>query len=126
MSAIPKPPAADDRGQLLALNAEYIRCVGESDAAAFDRFLAPDFVCTYADGTVVERAEFLRRSALPASIRGIEAHGVDVRLFGDFALVLGRTTFRKGDGTLGRGCYTDAYARRDGRWLAVAAHVTRF
>lgn len=126
MSAIPKPLASDDHAQLLALNAEYIRCVGESDAAAFDRFLAGDFVCTYADGTVVERAEFLRRAALPAGIRGIEAHGVDVRIFGAFAAVLGRTSFRKADGTLGRGCYTDVYAKREGRWLAVAAHVNRF
>jgi len=127
MHAMPQALGADaDRDALLALNAEYIRCVQEADAAAFDRFLAPDFVCTHADGTRMERAAFLRHAAQPPQVSNIEAHEVEVRLTGDFALVLGRTTFRRGDHTIGRGCYTDAYAKRGGRWLAVGAHVARF
>ena len=60
MQAMPKAKGADaDLDALLALNAEYIRCVEEADAVAFERFLAPDFVCTYADGTRMEREAFL-------------------------------------------------------------------
>ncbi len=47
-----------------------------------------------------------------------------VRLLDDVALVHARTTFRD-EGRPGAGRYTDVWARRDGRWLAVAAHVTR-
>jgi ketosteroid isomerase-like protein len=127
MQAMPKAVGADaDRDALLALNAEYIRCVREADAAAFDRFLAPDFVCTQSDGTRMEREAFLRHAAQPPKISALEAEGVDVRLMGDFAIVLGQTSFRRPDGTTGRGCYTDVYAKRGERWLAIGAHVTRF
>ena len=47
-----------------------------------------------------------------------------VRVLGEVALVHARTTFLR-DGRPGRGRYTDVWARRRGRWLAVAAHVTR-
>jgi len=36
-----------------------------------------------------------------------------------------RTSYLSGDGARGAGRYTDVWARRDGRWLAVSAHVTR-
>ena len=111
--------------KLLALNAEYIRCVDQSDAAGFRRFLAEDFVCGFPDGAFVDREEFLRRSAQPSPVKAIEAHDVDVRIEGTVAVVRGRTTFRKADGTLGAGCYTDIYALRGGEWLCIGAHVTR-
>ena len=47
-----------------------------------------------------------------------------VRLLDDVALVHARTTFLD-EGRPRRGRYTDVWARRDGRWVAIAAHVTR-
>jgi len=44
---------------------------------------------------------------------------------GDVAIVHARTTFTLADGKPGSGRYTDVWARRNGRWQAVAAHVTR-
>ena len=44
---------------------------------------------------------------------------------GDFAIIHARTTYTLPDGSAGAGRYTDVWARRDGRWLAVSAHVTR-
>jgi hypothetical protein len=44
---------------------------------------------------------------------------------GDFAIIHARTTYRTADGQDRGGRYTDVWARRDGRWLAVSAHVTR-
>jgi ketosteroid isomerase-like protein len=55
----------------------------------------------------------------------LQAHDVDVRLMGDFAIVHARTTFTASNGRPGSGRYTDVWARRNGRWLAVSAHVTR-
>jgi hypothetical protein len=46
-------------------------------------------------------------------------------VLGDVALIHARTTYTLHDGRQGAGRYTDVWARRDGRWLAVAAHVTR-
>jgi hypothetical protein len=44
---------------------------------------------------------------------------------GEFAIVHAATTFTLLDGTHGSGRYTDVWARRNGRWEAISAHVTR-
>ena len=56
---------------------------------------------------------------------GVVLPFVNVRLIGDCAIIHARTTYRMSDGRPGSGRYTDIWARRNGRWLAVAAHVTR-
>ena len=110
---------------LLALNDDYIRSVQHSDARRFDEILADDFLASLPDGTIVDRATFLKQIAVPATIANLQAHDVNVRVMGDFALVHARTSFTT-NGRPGAGRYTDAWARRDGKWLAVAAHVTRY
>ena len=51
---------------------------------------------------------------------------VRIRVLGDIALIHSGFQDRRPDGTIGRGRYTDIWARRDGRWLCVAAHFGRF
>ena len=104
---------ASDLDQLLDLNRDYIRSVQHSDVRRFDEILADDFLCSNPDGSLVDRKAFLEQTARPVTIRNLEARDVNVRLMGDVAIIHARTT------------YTDVWARRDGRWLAVSAHVTR-
>jgi len=118
-------PATSDLDMLLQLNADYIRSVQNSDVTRFDQILADDFVCTNPDGTLVDRANFLMQTARPVAITGLAAHDVNVRLMGDCAIIHARTSYRMPDGRTAAGRYTDVWARRNGRWLAVAAHVTR-
>ena len=54
----------------------------------------------------------------------LDIHNAD-RIVGDVAIIHARTTYTRPDGTEGAGRYTDVWARRGGRWLAVSAHVTR-
>ena len=117
--------SATDLSTLLELNREYIRSVLSSDVKWFEERLADDFLCSFADGSLVDRKRFLEQTAVPANITDLEVHDVDVRLMGDFAIIHARTTFTRSDGRPGSGRYTDVWARRKGRWLAVAAHVTR-
>ena len=114
-----------DLDTLLDLNRDYIRSVQTSDVRRFDEILADDFLCSNPDGSLVDRAAFLDQTARPVSISGLEAKDVNVRLMGDFAIIHARTTFVRPDGGVGSGRYTDVWARRQGRWLAVSAHVTR-
>ena len=114
-----------DLDTLLDLNRDYIRSVQTSDVRRFDEILAPDFLCTNPDGSLVDRAAFLKQTARPAGISNLEAHHVDVRILGDVAVIHARTTYTRPDGQAGAGRYTDVWARRAGGWLAVAAHVTR-
>ena len=114
-----------DLETLLALNRDYIDSVQGGDVRRFDEILADDFVCSNPDGSLVDRAGFLEQTARPVAISDLAAHDVDVRLLGDVAVIHGRTTYTLADGRPGAGRYTDVWARRNGSWLAVAAHVTR-
>jgi ketosteroid isomerase-like protein len=114
-----------DLEALLALNRDYIRSVQTSDVRRFDEILGHDFLCSNPDGSLVDRKGFLDQTARPVRISNLEAHDVNVRILGDVAIVHARTTYTGPDGRSGSGRYTDVWARRDGRWLAVSAHVTR-
>jgi ketosteroid isomerase-like protein len=117
--------AEPDRDALVRLNRDYIDSVQNSDVARFDEILADDFLCSHPDGSLVDRATFLEQTARPVAIRGLAAEDVNIRLMGDFAIIHAATRYTKPDGAEGRGRYTDVWARRNGRWLCVSAHVTR-
>ena len=114
-----------DLDTLLALNRDYIRSVQTSDVRRFSEILADDFLCSNPDGSLVDRERFLTQTALPVRISNLEAHDVIVRILGDVAIIHARTTYTGPDGRPGSGRYTDVWARRHDRWLAVSAHVTR-
>jgi ketosteroid isomerase-like protein len=116
---------AIDLDVLARLNDDYIQSVQHSNVKRFDEILAEDFLCSNPDGTLVDRKAFLEQTARPVTIRNLQAHEVNVRLMGDFAIIHARTSFTTADGVESGGRYTDVWARRNGKWLAVSAHVTR-
>ena len=114
-----------DHDTLIALNTDYINSVQNGDVKRFDEILAPEFYCANPDGSFLDRAGFLAQTAKPVSIKGLRAEDVMIRMFGDVAVIHARTAFTSPDGRAMTGRYTDVWARRDGRWLAILAHVTR-
>jgi ketosteroid isomerase-like protein len=117
--------AADEQAALQHLNSSYIRSVQLSDVRWFDENLADDFLNSNPDGSLVDRAGFLAQIARPCALSNLAAEDVRIRILGDIAIIHARTVYRKADGQPGAGRYTDVYARREGRWLCVAAQVTR-
>lgn len=124
-AALSETDTASDHDTLVALNRDYINSVQHSDVRRFEEILADDFLCSNPDGTLIDRAAFLQQTARPVTISNLAAHDVVIRLIDDFAIIHARTSFTKAGGELGSGRYTDVWARRNGRWLAVSAHVTR-
>jgi ketosteroid isomerase-like protein len=114
-----------DVDTLQQLNRDYITSVQTSDVRRFDEILAEDFYCSNPDGSLVDRAGFLAQTARAVTISNLEVRDVLVRILGDVAIIHARTTYTQSDGRAGSGRYTDVWARRGGRWLAVSAHVTR-
>jgi len=114
-----------DLKTLIDLNHDYIHSVQTSDVRRFDEILADDFLCSQPDGSLIDRADFLAQTARPVTIANLTAHDVRVRIMGDVAIIHARTTYTTPDGHERSGRYTDVWARRNGRWLAVSAHVTR-
>ena len=114
-----------DHETLTALNRDYIASVQNSDVKRFGEILSEDFLNTNPDGSLVDKAGFLKQIAPPAKIKNLACNDVNVRIMGDFAIIHARTTYTYLDGRPGQGRYTDIWARRGGRWLCVAAQVAR-
>jgi ketosteroid isomerase-like protein len=114
-----------DLDALTALNGDYIHSVQHSDVQRFDEILAEDFLCSNPDGSLVDKKQFLAQTARPVTISGLTAQDLKVRILGDVAIIHARTSYITADGEQRNGRYTDVWARRDGKWLAVSAHVTR-
>ena len=125
MTATALRAAQSDHDILAQLNHDYIASVQHSDVQRFDEILAPEFYCSNPDGSLVDRAAFLRQTAQPVVIQNLRAEDVLIRVLGDVAIIHARTSYTRPDGGAGAGRYTDVWQKREGRWLAVSAHVTR-
>jgi ketosteroid isomerase-like protein len=99
------------------------------DRAALERLIAPDWVVTHVAGQRITRAEAFR-DMLDSDATQVTASDVDdieVRLFGDAAVVTGRTHARgtqSGAPFEVRLRFTDVFVRRGDQWQAVASHAT--
>jgi ketosteroid isomerase-like protein len=114
-----------DHATLTALNISYIASVQNGDVARFEQILDADFYCSHPDGSLADRATFLKQTAQPVTITGLVADDVKVRIFGDTAIIHGRTNYTTGEGRKAQGRYTDVWVRRGETWKCVSAHVTR-
>ncbi len=99
------------------------------DRDTIERLVAPDWIVTHVGGQRLTRPDVLR-DMLESSATRIESmtvDDVDVRPFGDTAVVTGRTHARgvqsgaAFDVTLR---FTDVFVRRSDEWQAVASHAS--
>jgi ketosteroid isomerase-like protein len=119
------PAMTDDVATLSELNDVYLESVKMGDVERFREILADDFLCSAADGSVLDKTRFLEFTAGPRTLRYLGGTDIRIRLFGDLAIIHAATTYTTMEGREGHGRYTDVWAKRDGVWRAVAAHVTR-
>jgi ketosteroid isomerase-like protein len=125
MTKLMEEPLPNDIDELTILNRDYVASVQNCDVKRFDEILAQDFYCTNPDKSLVDRAAFLKQTAIPVTIQNLIADEVKIRVIGDFAIIHARTSYTTADGKQAFGRYTDCWVRQNGRWLAVAAHVAR-
>jgi ketosteroid isomerase-like protein len=118
-------PMSSDLDQLTALNRDYVASVQNCDVKRFNEILAPEFYCSNPDKTLVDRAAFLKQTAVPITIKNLIEQDVKIRILGDFAIIHAGTSYTTADGTQAHGRYTDCWAKQNGKWLAVSAHVSR-
>src|SRR5436190_11788488 len=98
--------AQRDLDTLTALNLDYTASVQKGDVKRFEELLADDFMCSNPDGSLLDKAEFLKLTAQPVKISGLVAENVRIRLLGDFAIIHGRFNSLSADGQQRRGRYT--------------------
>ena len=116
---------SDDRETLEKLNHEYVKSVQDKNVAWFDKNLSVDFMNTASDGSLADRAAFLTQIAKGTGVSKISEEDVVIRASGDIAIIHAATAFTTDSGASGRGRYTDIWQKQNGRWLCIAAHVSR-
>jgi ketosteroid isomerase-like protein len=116
---------SNDRKTLEALNHQYVKAVQDKDIAWFDQNLSPDFMNTASDGSLADRKTFLEQIGRGTGVAKISEHDVLIRITGDTAIIHAATAFTTTAGASGSGRYTDIWQKQNGRWVCVAAHVSR-
>jgi ketosteroid isomerase-like protein len=120
---------SSNRDELVALAHEWDQAMVENDADAIGRYMAEDWVIIGPDGRVGDRGAFLglvKSGVLSHDV--MESHDLQVRLYGDTAVVISRgisggkyqgQPFREVERV------SCVFIRADGRWRCVLTHLSR-
>ena len=114
-----------DQTTLEHLNAEYVRAFMSSDVNWYEEHLVDDFVCIESDGSILNKSQFLSKTAEGPDVADYELQKVSVRIYGGVALVRATGLWTKEDQSSGLSHYIDVYIRTMAGWKAVSAQVTR-
>jgi ketosteroid isomerase-like protein len=130
-SELPKASGPEEAGVVaaLALQAEaWDSAIVRKDFAAIAGNMTLDFRQVRRDGSMVNREVFLRDITSPDLV--IDPYTVedfDARLYGDVALLCGRTRMTgrfQGEAFTSHYRYIDTYVRRDGKWKVCNVQIT--
>jgi uncharacterized protein (TIGR02246 family) len=115
--------------QIMLLENEGREATLKNDIEANDRLLADNWVNINVDGSITTKAKLIELlKAGSFKIMSIDNDEVMVRVYGDAAVVTGRSTTKRagqGDDTVTRQVrFTRVYAKQQGRWRVVSAHNT--
>jgi ketosteroid isomerase-like protein len=103
------------------------------DVAAVQRLLADDYVFTDSSGAKLPKKEYLMsivKAPDTPRVKSWASENLDIRVAGNTATVTGESSVKgrpRGRGFVldARYRFTDTWARRGGRWLAVSTVATR-
>lgn len=107
------------------LNQEYVAAFMNANVDWYREHLAEDFICIESDGSLVHKQRFLTNVARGPDVADYQLEQVDVRIYGDAALVQATGLWTRRDGSKGMSRYIDVYVRRDAEWKTVSAQITR-
>lgn len=114
------------KARVLALENAWNEAEGNNDVNALAVLTAPTFVYTDADGSFMNKQQFLA-SIRQSSPSHIVNEGMKAEFYGDTIVVTG--TYREQGSENGkpfthRGRFIDVWVEKDGQWLCVASHET--
>src|SRR5215210_9278631 len=115
--------------QLLQVENERIRGLVHNDFAALDQILSDDLIYTHSTGVAETKADYLGQlKSGQLKYQSMEHEGVVVRVYGDTAILTGRTKVR----SVSRGQefnndlrFIIVYVKQRGRWRMVSWQSTR-
>jgi ketosteroid isomerase-like protein len=123
--------AAEVTRELTRIEEQLAATWKRGDCDAWGALLAPDWSVIHITGNVITKAKALEMCTalrkLSVTIETVEIGDLSVRVFGESAVVTGRTTYATSgaDAVTMTLRFTDVFVRRAGRWEVVASHATR-
>ncbi len=126
-----KDQTNSDEQELLALLRRWDDAAARRDTNVLDGILAENFVFTNAGGRVITRSQYLIATVKAPDIARdspIEREEVEIRLYGNMAVITSRATQRGGPYSHDHEAgfrYTDVWVKQQGCWQAVASQATR-
>jgi ketosteroid isomerase-like protein len=116
--------------ELLKLENAFAEAIVDNDLAGIGRLVADDWIIIDPNGEIVDRTRFfevIKSGVLTHDI--MESEDLRVRVYKDSAVVTAVTRTKgkfMGQEFSTRERATDVFVKRDGRWLCVLTHLTRF
>jgi ketosteroid isomerase-like protein len=125
-----QPSGRGDEATVRQIETDWADALAKGDAAAIEPILASDYKIVAPGGSMQTRDQSLGdiRSGAYKITEWTTGDDLDVRVFGDAAVVTGSNTEKStynGEDTSGRYRWMDVFVKRNGRWQAVASHVSR-
>ena len=112
---------------LQSIERSWLNAEKNHDAAAFERFVADDWIAITPEGkrqTKAERAAEIKNGHIDSATLG----DMKVRVFGDTAVVTGaddEISMVDGKKSSDHYVWTDVFVKRNGKWLAVASQTAQ-
>lgn len=111
--------------EIIELENRRIEAMTKGDVKALEEILADDLIYTHTTARIDTKASFIEAvSSGRSNYRSVDRKDMEVRQFGDTAVVTGHAKFHVGDNKF-EARYIDVYAKRNGSWQMVAWQSTR-
>ena len=114
--------------QIIDLEHERLKAFARDDKAAFERLVTDDLTITHSSGAVADKAEtmaVMRPSTPERPLPALSIEDVNVRVYGDAAVMTGRLVETARDGRRVEMLrFTNTYIKEKGRWRMSAGQLT--
>jgi imidazolonepropionase-like amidohydrolase len=120
-------PADATITELKEMQQRGVRALLEGRREEYAALLAAEWRVTHIDGRVQTKTQVLEQMfpAGPSPLVDLAQDDIEVRIFGDSAVVTGRTTAHARDGRRVVLRFSDFVVKRNGVWTIVASHATQ-
>ena len=130
--ALAQKPATSDSSvaaQLKQIENDWSAAQKARDTKKLEEILADQWVGIGPDAKTSDKAKAIEDVKAPGnSLDSYEMGPMDVRVFGNTAIVIGSDTEKSKDSgkdTSGKYVWTDVFIKQNGKWKAISSHSTK-
>jgi len=119
---------SEDEQALIKIQHEWAEARMKGDRSHTQLLEAEDCTVVWPDGSIVNKREDLKSMSGDIVFTEFKIDDLQVRLYGDTAIVVGQGTIRAHEGNqnllVGKFVWTDTFVKQNGAWKVVASQVT--